>query len=78
MKIDIQKIYELSFYINQNVIECGHVKNLCHMQTTMVQIISLGHHFFIFCFTIFFRNKLGLEDEIKIKIKFIQTTFQLN
>ena len=32
--------------------------------------------FFIFCFTIFFRNKLGSEDEIKIK--FIQTIFQLN
>ena len=28
--------------------------------------------FFIFCFTDFFRNKLGSEDEIKIKIKFIQ------
>ena len=25
--------------------------------------------FFIFCFTEFFRNKLGSEDEIKIKIK---------
>ena len=28
--------------------------------------------FFIFCFTDFFRNKLGSEDEIKIKIKFIR------
>ena len=26
--------------------------------------------FFIFCFTNFFRNKLGSEDEMKIKIKF--------
>ena len=32
--------------------------------------------FFIFCFTDFFRNKLLSEDEIKIK--FIQTIFQLN
>ena len=32
--------------------------------------------FFIFCFTDFFRNKLGSEDEIKIK--FIRTIFQLN
>ena len=29
-------------------------------------ISSLGQHFFIFCFTDFFRNKLGSEDEIKI------------
>ena len=33
---------------------------------------------FIFCFTDFFRNKLVLEDKIKIKIKFILTIFQLN
>ena len=35
---------------------------------------------FFYCFVlpIFFRNKLGLEDEIKIKIKFIRTIFQLN
>ena len=32
----------------------------------------------LFYFTDFFRNKLGVEDEIKIKIKFIQTIFQLN
>ena len=32
--------------------------------------------FFIFCFTDFFRNKLGSEDETKIK--FIRTIFQLN
>ena len=38
----------------------------------------LGQSFFIFCFTDFFRNKLGSEDEIKIKIKFILTIFQLN
>ena len=30
-----------------------------------------------FLFTDFFRNKLGSEDEIKIKIKFIWTIFQL-
>ena len=40
--------------------------------------LHLGHCFFIFCFTDFFRNKLGSEDEIKIKIKFIRTIFQLN
>ena len=34
--------------------------------------------FFIFCFTDFFFNKLWSEDEIKIKIKFIRTIFQLN
>ena len=34
--------------------------------------------FFIFCFTDFFRNNLVSEDEIKIKIKFIRTIFQLN
>ena len=34
--------------------------------------------FFIFCFTNFFHNKLGSEEGIKIKIKFIQTIFQLN
>ena len=39
---------------------------------------ALGQFFFIFCFTHFFSNKLGLEDEIKIKIKFIRTIFQLN
>ena len=33
---------------------------------------------FIFCFTDFFRNKLVSEDEIKIKLKFIWTIFQLN
>ena len=38
----------------------------------------LGHHFFIFCFTDFFRNKLVSEDEIKMKIKFIRTIFQLH
>ena len=37
-----------------------------------------GHRFFIFCFTDFFRDKLVSEDEIKIKIKFIRTIFQLN
>ena len=31
-----------------------------------------------FCFTDFFRNKLGSEDEIEIEIKFISTIFQLN
>ena len=36
----------------------------------------LGHCFFIFCFADFFHNKLGSEDEIKMK--FIQTIFQLN
>ena len=40
--------------------------------------IPLGHNFFIFCFTDFFLNKLVSEDEIKIKIKFIRTIFQLN
>ena len=30
------------------------------------------------CFTDFFRNKLGLEDELEIKIKFILTIFHLN
>ena len=34
--------------------------------------------FFIFCFTDFFHNKLVSEDEIKMKIKFIRTIFQLN
>ena len=34
--------------------------------------------FFIFYFTDIFRNKLVSEDEIKIKIKFIRTIFQLN
>ena len=37
---------------------------------------KLGHRFFIFCFTDFFRNKLVSEDEIKIKIKFIRTIFK--
>ena len=32
----------------------------------------------LFYFTDIFRNKLGSEDEIKIKIKFIRTFFQLN
>ena len=39
---------------------------------------DLGHRFFIFCFADVFRNRLVSEDEIKIKIKFIQTIFQLN
>ena len=42
---------------------------------------SLGHCFFFLLFfvlPIFFRNNLGSEDEIKIKIKFIRTIFQLN
>ena len=43
-----------------------------------VTMFLLGHRFFIFCFTDFFRNKLVSEDEIKIKIKFIWTIFQLN
>ena len=43
-----------------------------------VNLKSLGHRFFILCFTDFFRNKLVSEDEIKIKIKFIRTIFQLN
>ena len=34
--------------------------------------------FFLFFFTDFFCNKLVSEDEIKIKIKFIRTIFQLN
>ena len=38
----------------------------------------LGHRFFIFCFTNFFRSKLGSDDEIKIKLKFNRTIFQLN
>ena len=29
-------------------------------------LVALGHRFFIFCFTDFFRDKLGSEDEIKI------------
>ena len=41
-------------------------------------VVRLGHHFFIFCFTDFFCNKFGLEDDIRIKIKFIRTIFQLN
>ena len=41
-------------------------------------IITVRRFFFIFCFTDFFRNKLAAEDEIKIKIKFIRTIFQLN
>ena len=32
------------------------------------EISPSGHNFFIFCFTDFFRNKLGPEDEIKNKI----------
>ena len=39
---------------------------------------DLGHCFFIFCFTDFFRNRLVSEDKIIIKIKFMQTIFQLN
>ena len=39
-------------------------------------IYVLGHHFFIFCFPNSFCNKLG--SEVKIKIKYIQTIFQLN
>ena len=39
---------------------------------------SSGQSFFIFCFTDFFHYKLESEDEIKIKIKFIRTIFQLN
>ena len=34
--------------------------------------------FLFFVLRIFFHNKLGSEDEIKIKKKFIQTIFQLN
>ena len=30
---------------------------------------TLGHRFFIFCFTDFFFNKLRSEDEIKIKTR---------
>ena len=39
---------------------------------------SKGHRFLFFVLPIFFRNKLGSEDELKIKIKFIRTIFQLN
>ena len=38
----------------------------------------LGLLFFYFLFYRFFRNNLGSEDKIKIKIKFILTIFQLN
>ena len=34
-----------------------------------------GNYFFIFCFTDLICNKLGLEDEIKMKIKLVQTIF---
>ena len=37
---------------------------------------QLCHRFFIFCFIDFFRNKLRLEDEIKIK--FIRVSFDFN
>ena len=41
--------------------------NLAYSATGKCKKFHLGHHFFIFCFTDFFRNKLGSEDEIKIK-----------
>ena len=40
------------------------------------RVVQSSASFFIFCFTDFFCNKLGSEDEIKIK--FIRTVFQLN
>ena len=40
--------------------------------------VIIRPEFFYFLFYRFFRNKLGSEDEIKIKIKFIRTIFQLN
>ena len=43
-----------------------------------ISTVTEAKVFFIFCFTDFFRNKLGSEDEIKIKIKFIRLIFQLN
>ena len=39
---------------------------------------KLRPEFFYLLFYRFFGNKLGAEDEIKIKIKFIWTIFQLN
>ena len=36
-------------------------------------IVSKAIIFLFFVLPIFFRNKLGSEDEIKIKIKFIRT-----
>ena len=39
--------------------------------------LPLGHRFFIFCFTDFFRNKLVSEDEIKIKVVFPSILIQL-
>ena len=45
---------------------------------TLLENGGLSQSFFIFCFTDFFGNKLVSEDEIKIKIEFIRTIFQLN
>ena len=46
-----------------------------------VYVKALDQSFFFLFFFLFyrcFRNRLGLEDEIEIKIKFILTIFQLN
>ena len=40
--------------------------------------LAIRPEFFYFLFYLFFHNKLVSEDEIKIKIKFIRTIFQLN
>ena len=49
---------------------------LCKVEILMMVMLTVfqndkcyGHGFFIFCFTDFFHNKLGSEDEIKNKNK---------
>ena len=50
-------------------------KKIAHAFNVMVTVRPL---LFYLLFYRFFRDKLGLEDEIKIKIKLIRTIFQLN
>ena len=38
------------------------------MRRVFIKPMSLGHRFFIFCFTDFFCNKLVSEDAIKINV----------
>ena len=51
---------------------------MTHQPGVYMPLRALFLFFFTFCFTDFFRNKLGSEEEMTIKIKFIQTIFQMN
>ena len=62
------------FLGNKDMFESFKRLDFWHIQTADIGVTKVS--FFIFCFTDFFRNKLGAEDEIKIK--FVRTIFQLN